>query len=81
MERMYIGEVEIKYPDKWIIAVNLGRDKPDDKLYGDIYMVTDSMDEALDKESELSTGGHGWDVEIWHNGKPVQCHIGGLWRV
>ncbi|MDR0249493.1 MAG: hypothetical protein LBI44_07590 [Oscillospiraceae bacterium] len=52
MERMWVLEASMKYPKQWLVAVNLVWE-PDNKLIGDVFMVTPDKKEAYDKVMEL----------------------------
>ena len=52
MERMWVGEAKIKYPKQWLVAVNLNWE-PNNKVFGDILLVTPNEDEARAKVREL----------------------------
>ena len=52
MERMWSGEVSMKYPKQWIVLVNLSWEK-NNRVMGDIYYITASEDEAYAKAKEL----------------------------
>ncbi|MCL2088231.1 MAG: hypothetical protein FWH14_01995 [Oscillospiraceae bacterium] len=46
MERLWSGDVKIKYPKQWIVMVNLQDDKTTHKTIGDVYFITSNKDEA-----------------------------------
>ena len=52
MERMWSGEVSMKYPKQWIVLVNLSWEK-NNRVMGDIYYITASKKEAYAKAKEL----------------------------
>jgi hypothetical protein len=56
MERMWIGEARHKYPKQWIVAVNLSWEA-NNRVFGDIYLVTSDKKEAYEKGIELSESG------------------------
>jgi hypothetical protein len=56
---MWLGDVRVKYPNQWIVAVNITYGEKN-KAYGDIYLVTPDKDIAYAKAAELkSVGGMG----------------------
>jgi hypothetical protein len=53
---MWVETASHKYPKQWIVAVNLEWE-PKSKLIGDVFMVTNSKDEAYGKVMELNESG------------------------
>lgn len=76
MERLWLGEARKKYPNQWIIAVNIVYDEKN-KAYGDIYFVTSDKDEAYSKAFELKTAGNMGKVSVTEGVSDVP-QIGGL---
>ena len=56
MERLWVGEAKIKYPKQWLVAVNLSWES-DNKVFGDIFLVTPNEDEAHAKVRTLRKTG------------------------
>jgi hypothetical protein len=56
MERMWVLEASQKYPKQWIVAVNLNWE-PDNKVLGDIFLVTPDKKEAYAKAKEIDQKG------------------------
>ena len=52
MERMWTEDAKMKYPKQWIVLVNANREKGN-KVVGDVFLVTDDVDEAYDKAIAL----------------------------
>jgi mRNA interferase MazF len=76
MEKIWTGEVRIKYPLQWIVMVNLSHEKKGCKTMGEVYFVTSDQDEAYAKAKELGdTMGENMVIR-GHN--PYQSEIGGL---
>ncbi|MDR0248120.1 MAG: hypothetical protein LBI44_00430 [Oscillospiraceae bacterium] len=63
MERMWVLEASMKYPKQWLVAVNTSWE-PDNKVMGDIFLVTPSKDEAYDKAMALQNGGEMGDIMV-----------------
>ena len=55
-ERMWVGEAKMKYPKQWIVAVNLSWES-NNKMFGDILLVTSNEYEARTKMRELRKTG------------------------
>jgi hypothetical protein len=77
MERMWVAEAKMKYPKQWLVAVNLVWE-PNNKVIGDIFLVTPDEDEARSKLRELRKSGSMGKVMVLegYNDAP---QIGGLW--
>ena len=56
MERMWVGEAKMKYPKQWLVVVNLSWE-PNNKMFGDILLVTPNEDEARAKVRALRKTG------------------------
>ena len=52
MERMWTEDVMMKYPKQWVVIVNTSREKGN-RVFGDVFFVTDDADEAYDKAKSL----------------------------
>ena len=46
MERVWLNELIMLYPKRWIVAVNVKKEKSN-KLYVEAYKIVDTQDEAL----------------------------------
>ena len=53
MERLWTGDVQMKYPKQWIVMVNLDYDKQTHKSMGEVHFVTPDADEAYEKAIAL----------------------------
>ena len=51
-ERMWSAEAKNKYPKQWIVMVNLNWE-PNNKLVGDVYLVTPEKKEAYSTAKAL----------------------------
>ena len=56
LERMWVGETKMKHPKKWVVVVNLSWE-PNNKVFGDILLVTANEEEAHMKVRELRKTG------------------------
>jgi hypothetical protein len=45
MERLWIDKVRMKYPKQWIVLVNIAYG-PENKSFGDVYLVTSDKKKA-----------------------------------
>ena len=85
MERMWTGEVSMKYPEKWIVLVNISREKNPDikcdagKVIGDVYLITQNKDEAYD--TAIAVRGKMGKTTVVEGFNPHQSELGGLYRV
>ena len=52
MERLWSGDVMMKYPRQWIVLVNL-TDEPTNKVIGDVYLVTPDKKKAYETAKSL----------------------------
>jgi len=52
MERMWSRKVAMKYPKQWIVLVNLSHE-PNNKVIGDVYLVTPDKDIAYSTAKSL----------------------------
>jgi hypothetical protein len=77
MERMWVLEASMKYPKQWLVAVNVVW-QPDNKVFGDIFLVTPNKSEAYDKVMELIDTGEMGDVMVVP-GYDDTPQIGGLY--
>jgi len=75
MERLWSGDAKMKYPKKWMVMVNVIMESGS-KAIGDVYLITDSKEEAYDKAMSLgdSMGGR-----LVFQGFDDTPQIGGLW--
>jgi len=76
MERMWLGDARKKYPNMWIVAVNIMYGEKN-KAFGDIFLVTSSKGEAYSKASELKKSGAVGKVSVTE-GQSDAPQIGGL---
>ena len=76
MERMWLGDARLKYPNMWIVAINISwGDK--NKAYGDIYLVTPSKGEAYAIAIELNDKGEMGNVTVTEGVNDIRF-VGGL---
>ncbi|MCL2086846.1 MAG: hypothetical protein FWH05_04540 [Oscillospiraceae bacterium] len=55
MERMSLGAISMKYPKKWVIAVNVAWEE--NRLCGEVYKILEDSKEAIRIEKELDNKG------------------------
>jgi hypothetical protein len=63
MERLHVVEAAMKYPQKWLVAVNISHE-PECAVYGDIFLVTLNKDEAFATRDELRENGDMGEVML-----------------
>ena len=78
MEKILWSEAKMKYPEQWIVMVNLEDDKETRRTIGEIYLVTSDEDEAYDKAIALGDSMGKNMVIRGHN--PYQSELGVLWN-
>jgi len=76
MEKIWWGEVKMKYPEQWIVMVNLEDDIKTRKTMGEVYFISSDEDEAYEKAIALGDSMGKNMVVRGHN--PYQSEIGGL---
>ena len=76
MERMWLGDARSKYPNQWIVAVNVTYGEKS-KAYGDIYLVTPDKEKAYAKATALKKVGSVGKVSVTE-GPSDSPQIGGL---
>ena len=76
MERLWLADARLKYPMKWIVAVNISWGEKN-KLFGDIYLVTSDKHEAYNTAVELRKLGNMGKVSITEGFNDAP-QIGGL---
>ena len=85
MERMWTSDVSMKYPEKWIVLVNIIREIDSNiegdagKVIGDVYLVTERKDEAYD--TAISMRGKMGKTTVVKGYNPYQSELGGLFKV
>jgi len=75
LERLWLGEARLKYPNKWIVAVNVKWEEKC-KAIGDIFLITPDADFAYKKAIELKKSGKMGKVAV--TGDDDTPHVGGL---
>ena len=78
MERLWTGDVQMKYPKQWIVMVNLEDEPKTNKTYGEVYLVTPNKDEAYNKAIAL---GDSMGRRMVVEGFDDTPQIGGLWSL
>ena len=78
MEKIWTSEAAMKYPEKWIVMVNLEESKEIRKAMGEVYFVTSDQREAYAKDRELGDSMGKTIVIAGHN--QSQSEVGGLWN-
>ena len=74
MERMWSGEVRMKYPKQWIVLVNISHE-PKNKAVGDVYLITPDRQKAYETAKSLGKSMGSLMVVEGFNDAP---QIGGL---
>ena len=75
-ERLWLNEVIMKYPMKWIVAVNCGYDE-EHKMFGTVRLVTDDWETAHQVSANLIDAGNNGKVACLE-GYDSRPQIGGL---
>jgi hypothetical protein len=52
MERLWFGDVKMKYPKQWIVFVNISHE-PKNRAIGDVYLVTSDRAKAYETAKSL----------------------------
>ena len=79
MKQVWVAEISMNYPDKWIVVTNITtRDEIGNKYYGDVYYVTDDKKDAFNKLIEIENEDIGETMIL--EGFDTTPHLGGLYR-
>ena len=76
MERMWLGAASKQFKDNWIVAINVTWGEKC-MVYGDIYMITPSKDEAYAMAILLKKAGQSGKVTVMQ-GENHTPQVGGL---
>ena len=57
MERLWTGDVQMKYPKQWVVMVNLSHEKKGCRVIGEVHLVTPDKKEAYAKAIALKKEG------------------------